>query len=471
MAKPPCSTRIGTDLESCEVEFGIEECPAMHATRREFLTFTTSGLAGSLAPSGLARATRPAEAAAFGKARSCILVYLLGGPSHLDMWDLKPLAPAEVRGPFKPIATSISGIQLSEHLPRLAKRAAHFALLRSVSYPNNDHPYMVYYTHTGRVSPVPLGDNTVLPPSRIDYPHTGAVVAKYHHRAPSVPGYVAIPEVRVRMAASPFSGGGRAGFLGPAYDPLAVNDDVRTAPAELRLPADVNGERFANREHLLVLLEGRRGNATGVDHDAYRARVRRMLQASGQADLFALDKEPARLRERYGTHRFGQSLLLARRLVEGGVSLVAVHFNYMSKCDGWDTHAKNFDCLKGELLPLLDQGLSALLDDLSVRGLLDSTLVVCMGEFGRTPKINGAAGRDHWGACASVALAGGGVRGGQVVGASDRIGAYPRELPVDPADVQATIYHCFGLQPETEMRDQLGRPMPVSVGKVIRQVF
>src|SRR5262245_15256870 len=198
----------------------------MDTTRRGFLTFTTLGLAGGVTLPRLAVADRPSAATGFGTARSCILVYLLGGPPHQDMWDLKPDAPAEVRGPFRPVATDVPGVRVCEHLPRMARRMKHIALLRSVTYPTRDHPYMIYYTLTGRVSPVPLGANTVLPPSRTDYPHLGSVVAKYRHAHPTLPGYVAVPELRVRMGSEPVSGGGRAGFLGPAWDPLALNDDV-----------------------------------------------------------------------------------------------------------------------------------------------------------------------------------------------------------------------------------------------------
>jgi hypothetical protein len=436
---------------------------SLASRRRGFLKAGAFGLLGATAWS--APSAQPN--------RSCILVYLLGGPPHLDTFDLKPPAPAEVRGPFQPIATSLNGLRICEHLPRLAKLAHRYSLLRSVSYPNNDHPFMIYYTLTGRISPVPLGENTVLPPSRTDYPHLGAVVAKFAHRRRELPGYVAIPEVRVRMAAMPVSGGGRAGFLGPANDPLAINDDpLRPLPA-LGLPADVSSSRFGQRQALLAELSGARGSRSRLieEHEEFRRSASRLVQTTAKQDLFDLEREPQRLRERYGIHRFGQSLLLARRLSEAGVSLSAVHFNYMSKCDGWDTHSKNFECLKGELLPLLDQSLSALLEDLHQRGRLDDTLVVCMGEFGRTPKINGNAGRDHWGHCASVLLAGGGVQGGRVIGSSDQQGAYPRDWPFDPTDVQATIYHSLGLDPQQEMRDQLARPLPLSTGKVIQQLF
>ncbi len=439
------------------------------AQRRHFLKSAALGAiaAPTLLPAGL-------DAAASGPApRSCILIYLLGGPSHLDTFDLKPDAPAEVRGPFRPIATSVPGLLVCEHLSRLARLADRFALVRSVSYPNNDHPFMIYYTLTGRVSPVPLGENTVLPPSRTDYPHLGAVVSKFAHRRRDVPGYVAIPEVRVRMATMPVSGGGRAGFLGPGYDPLAINEDPSRPLPSLGLPRDISAQRFADRQLLLATLSGQRGSRVKAaeEHEAFRRSASRLVQTTAERNLFDLEREPLRLRERYGLHRFGQSLLLARRLREAGVSLTAIHFNYMSKCDGWDTHGKNFECLKGELLPLLDQGLSGLLEDLEQRGRLEDTLVVCMGEFGRTPRINAQAGRDHWGHCFSVLLAGGGVQGGRVIGSSDQRAAYPRESPFDPADVQATIYQQLGLDPHQEMRDPLDRPLPLSTGKVITQLF
>src|SRR5262245_3835648 len=438
--------------------------------RRAALRAAALGLLGGFATPARLRAA-PDGPPGFGRAKSCILVYLLGGPAHQDTFDLKPGAPVEVRGPFRPVATTVPGIRVCEHLPRLAAQAHRMAVVRSVSYPNHDHPFMIYYTLTGRVSPAPLGENTVLPPSRTDYPHFGSVVAKFKHRDDRVPGYVAIPEVRVRMQAVPVSGGGRAGFLGPAFDPFPVNDDPAAVTA-LRRPPEVPAARLDGRAALLAALEGCRNGAKAADeHEAFRRSGVRLLRADGGRDPFDLDREPPAVRDRYGRHRFGQSLLLARRLTEAGVSVAAVHFNFMSKCDGWDTHAKNFECLQGELLPLLDQGLSALIDDLADRGRLGETLVVCMGEFGRTPKVNANGGRDHWGHCASVVLAGGGVCSGRLVGASDAIAAYPRELPLDPADIQATVYHCLGLHPEEEMRDQFGRPLPLSVGRVVSQLF
>jgi hypothetical protein len=337
---------------------------------------------------------------------------------------------------------------------------------------------MIYYTLTGRPVEQPNQDNDVRPPRRGDFPHIGAVLARFKASPLGLPGYVAIPQVAVRSStqgefkrARTLLRGGGGGFLGPLVDPLAVDGEPGTGEAipALQSPADVSGERLERREHLLTLLEGSAASLAGAHtHQALRHQAVTLTGASGgSASAFSLDAEPPRLRDRYGRHRFGKALLLARRLAESGVPLIAIHFNEMTVCDGWDTHAKNFQALQGELLPMLDQGLSTLLEDLDQRGLLAQTLVVVMGEFGRTPKINRDAGRDHWGLCQSVLLAGGSVRGGQVFGSSDRHGGYPASEPVDPVDIHATIYHCMGLEPEQTMFDNLRRPYPLSTGRVL----
>jgi hypothetical protein len=383
------------------------------------------------------------------------------------MWDLKPDAPAEVRGPFRPIATSLPGLSICEHLPRLAQQAGRYSLVRSVTHPNHNHTHMIYYTLTGRhmTSPNP-NDNVPNPPARGDHPHLGSVIGRFKPGEAGLPGYVALPELSIRMQPVTLQGG-HAGFLGPRYDPLAINEDPRN-PESLRavvLPREVDASRFERRETLLATIDGRGRGAPPVQgYETVREAAVRMIGHSRASTLFFLDREPDSVRDRYGRHRFGQSLLLARRLAEAGVPLIAIHFNYMTKCDGWDTHGKNFEALKDELLPLLDEGLAALLEDLDGRGRLDETLVVCMGEFGRTPRINAQAGRDHWGHCAAVLLAGGGVQPGRVLGASDRLAAYPSDFPVDPADVQATIYHCLGLDPALTMKDLTGRPLPITQG-------
>ncbi len=442
--------------------------------RRRFLMCGTSGLLSSLAllRSGRAFGRETAEKVPHKTARHCILVYLLGGPSHLDMWDPKPSAPAEIRGPFETISTAVPGLRFTEHLPLLAQRADRLAIVRSVTHENNDHPYMAYYTLTGRVSPVSLGANTVLPPSRSDDPHMGAIVSKFKHADTNVPGYVAIPELTVRMSPVPVAGGGRAGYLGPRFDPLPLNDDPSRPIASLALPTGVTAARMNGREELLALLDGRSLKAArAADYAATRRTAMRLTRSIGGGGMFDLSAESAALRDSYGRNRFGQSLLLSRRLVERGVSFVGVHFNYMSKCDGWDTHKNNFACLKSELLPLFDRGLTALLDDLAIRGLLDDTLVVVMGEFGRTPKINADAGRDHWGPCGSVVLAGGGLNLGISVGASDKFGAYPTLQPVSPPDITATIFHALGLDPKQLMSDAQGRPLPISTGTPVAQLI
>lgn len=420
-----------------------------------------------------------AGAASSGKAKSCILIYLLGGPPHLDMWDLKPEAPVEVRGPFKPIAARVPGLRICEHFPKLATIADQYSVLRAVSHPNSNHTPMIYYTLTGRHVAQPGVDNDVSPPSRSDFPHVGSITSKFLGGQSSLPRFVAIPEVAVRSnednirPAVPLRGG-RAGFLGTQCDPLIVNGDPRQAGSlsDLLLPEGINAERFARREALLGVLGGTAGKSSAVENfSALRQMAVHLTGSEEIARLFSVQGEPDPLRQRYGTHRFGQSLLLARRLAEAEVPMIAIHFNHMTRCDGWDTHGKNFEACQQELLPLVDQGLSALIEDLGQRGLLEQTIVACYGEFGRTPIINGNAGRDHWGPCSTTLLAGGGIQGGILWGESDKIGAYPKSDAVDPVDIQATIYHCLGLSPELLIHDQFSRPMAISTGRVLHELL
>jgi hypothetical protein len=445
--------------------------------RRDFLR-TGAGLAlASAWP-----ATSLAGSQSAGTAKSCILIYLLGGPPHQDMFDLKPRAPAEVRGPFQPIATNVPGVQICEHLPRLAQQADRYALLRAVSHPNSNHTPMIYYTLTGRETAQPLVDNDIRPPQRTDFPHVGSVVSLFQPPAADLPGYVAIPELAVRSSISgefkrtrsPLRGG-NGGFLGPKYDPLCVDGEPGLASAvpALTLPEHVSRERLAARQEVLAVLDNRRGNVRPSEFELLRRQALTLTGAanSERTPLFSLDAEPGAVRDRYGRHRFGQACLLARRLTEAGVPLVAIHFNEMTICDGWDTHSQNFNALQTELLPYLDQGLSALIDDLTERGRFEETLIACFGEFGRTPKINANAGRDHWGDCSTTLLAGGSVRGGVVYGESDRHAAYPLANRVDPVDVQATISHCLGIPADAVIYDQLRRPNAVTLGNVIHAVL
>lgn len=422
-----------------------------------------------------------AVAATRRSATSCILIYLLGGPPHQDMFDLKPEAPAEVRGPFQPIATSVPGIRICEHLPRLAQRADRFSLLRAVSHANSNHTPMIYYTLTGRETALPLVDNDVRPPQRSDHPHLGSIVSSLMPTSGQFPGYIAIPELAVRSsisgefkrARSPLRGG-HGGFLGSSFDPLCVDGQPGLASAvpALTRPELVSRERFVARQELLSILD--RPPRSSGEYDLLQRQALLLTGAAGsdQAGLFSLDAEPDQLKEKYGRHRFGQACLLARRLTEAGAPFVAIHFNEMTLCDGWDTHSGNFAALQSELLPYLDQGMSALMDDLADRGRLEKTLIACFGEFGRTPKINANAGRDHWGDCSTTLLAGGGTRPGVVHGESDKIAGYPKSGRVDPVDVRATIFHCLGIDPDHLIHDQQNRPHRIAEGgEPIRQIL
>jgi len=306
------------------------------------------------------------------------------------------------------------------------------------------------------------------------------VIARHKPAPSNLPGYIAIPELAVRSSTSgaykrartPLRGGG-AGFLGPQWEPLCVNGAPGASDGipSLSLPSDVSADRFEQRAALLSLLDrSRTGSQAATEVRDQAVHLTGSASRSGPSP-FSLDDEPERIRDQYGRHRFGQAMLLARRLVEATVPMVAIHFNEMTVCDGWDTHSENFAALRTELLPMLDESLSALLKDLDERGLLDETLVVCLGEFGRTPKINANAGRDHWGECSSALVAGGGVRGGQALGESDRQAAWPVSDLVEPADIQATVYHCLGLDPRQLIYDELQRPFPISEGKVIRKLL
>jgi hypothetical protein len=438
-----------------------------------------------------------AEARADGvrpKAKNCIVFFLEGGPSHLDLWDMKPEAPAEVRGAFRPIATTVPGVQVCEHLPMFAQQMHHVALVRSVHHQIVDHNAGAYYALTGRA---PLaGGRLIVRDEPDNFPPYGAVVAHLRPGPRRLPPFVHVPEIMSNLGYD--LPGQRAGFLGAAFDPLVVGDC--SAPghtvAQLSLPRDLSKERLYDRRDLLHRLNAdadlRRSSITNSSAgiaDHYE-RAFDLLSASETQRAFDLSREPAQVRERYGlpdrTDRsvearkfgglphLGQCTLLARRLVEAGVRLVTIASGRRLD-QAWDTHRQHFPLLKKSLLPYADRAMSALLEDLHERGMLDETLVVFMGEFGRTPKLgqvtsgagSDAAGRDHWPHCYSVLFAGAGVNGGAVYGASDRFAAYPKSHPVTPEDVAATIYHALGIPPEIELRDHLGRPHVVATGKPI----
>lgn len=408
----------------------------------------------------------------FGRARSCIVVFLFGAPAHQDIWDLKPLAPAEFRGEFQPIASSVPGIQVGEHIPLIARQLHHLALLRSVTHPDNTHTVAMHYMLTGQRHAQPSTNPQNQP---TDFPCFGAVVRHLRPGNGSLPSGISLNAPANQVSANNhIFPGFFAGFLGRAFDPLFVAQDP--SHANFRPFPTLDGdeaERLVQCQGLLAAVDQQfqtLGQATAThSFDTYSAQALELVTSPAARQAFDLSRESQPLRDHYGRTAFGQGLLLARRLIEAGVKLVTV--NWARDDAFWDTHANNFQQLRNNLLPPFDRGFAALLEDLHERGLLDETLVVCLGEFGRTPRINGQAGRDHWAACNTVVLAGGGVRGGQVFGASDALAAYPATSPVTPGDLAATIYEALGINRHSLLRDPLGRPLSLSDGTPLGALF
>jgi hypothetical protein len=442
-------------------------------TRREALRVGGLGFTGLLWSDCLRARSAPRRPS--GRAKACILIYNYGGPSHLDLWDLKPDAPAEIRGEFKPAATRVPGIAITEHLPRLARLAPHYAVVRSVSHPDNDHAIGAYLALTGYSHPRHDILGIEPPASPQDMPSLGAVVSRLRPAERPVFSYVTLGDLR--HLGNNDSMGQNAGCLGHAFDPFTLpfvrpGNGVLNRDGIVSLTARSDPSRLGDRRQLRQELDrlAPRLEATADTRtlDSFTRRAFELLASPASRDAFDLDREPPRVRDFYGPLPFAQNCLLARRLVEAGVPLVTV---YSVGNRDWDTHGANFPTLKNTLLPPMDQGVSALLEDLHDRGLLDETLVVWMSEMGRTPRINRGGGRDHWSFCYSVVLAGGGIRGGQVYGSSDRAAAYPSTNPVHPADLAATIYHCLGIDVHTHLDDQQGRPLLVGTGTPVHALL
>jgi uncharacterized protein (DUF1501 family) len=448
---------------------GCREFLETKLSRRTVLKVGGLGLAGLNLPELLQAEESPRKRKA--SARSVILLFQFGGASHLDSFDPKPSAPREIRGEFNVIKTRVPGTLVCEYLPRLARIADTYALIRSVHHTRSSHNPGAYYSLTGRE---PLSDLVTANASATDFPHPGSVVAALAPGQQQVPTFVALPTM---IADGPFRTPGEfAGFLGKIYDPLWVLADPNAANfnvEQLTLPAELDIERVHERRAILNELDAKSRLAERVaavqGMKAYRGRAIDLLTSPATRKAFALNEESDRLRDRYGRTTYGQSVLLARRLIEAGVRFATVY--YSPGIGGWDTHKDNFRILKNSRLPHTDQSVSALLEDLQARGLLDETLVYWTGDFGRTPKINQDAGRDHWPQCQTVLMAGGGVRGGHIYGASDGVGARPIEKPVRPDDITATLFHALGLDPETIVYDQLHRPMPISAGRPLHGLF
>lgn len=454
--------------------------------RREVLRAGSLGLLGLGWPQLLQSQARaePSNEASIGRAKSCILLFMWGGPAHQDTWDLKPNAPVEVRGEFKPIATRVPGIQICEHLPLLAERANRLAIVRSLTHTNVDHTAATHFLLTGQ--PPPKGGDL-----SNDWPHVGSVLARLGRGAGPLPPFVSMrPKPHVENDVPRFveeSHGQFAGWLGQSYNPLTIDADPSHAGyhvGDFALPPEISLARLDDRRGLLIKVNEqlRRLEQTSPAMDHYYRRAFDLLSSAAGGSAFKLDEEPESMRDRYGRHPHGQSVLQARRLIERGVPLVTVYWpseGIKNVSVYWDTHSRNFVDLKQRLMPPADQAFSALLDDLEERGLLDETLVVWTGEFGRTPKVGqrnsdagaGADGRDHWPGCFSAVLAGGGIRGGQVYGASDRYAAYPAADAVAPLDLVATVYHSLGVPAELALEDQQGRPLVVCPGSPIRALL
>jgi hypothetical protein len=437
-------------------------------SRRSALQIGGLGLGGLSLPQLL----RAEEQGAYRKptAKSVIMLFMFGGASHHDTFDMKPDAPAEIRGEFKQIATNVPGIDVCELLPNTAKIADKYALVRSVHHDRSSHNPGAYYSLTGRR---PLINRVTANASATDFPHPGSIVDYLIDSRPDVPTFVSLPTM---IADGPFRTPGEfAGFLGKQFDPLFITKDPNSSDfsvEDLMLPETVSVARVNDRRAILEQLDAtsRLADKAAVQGmDAYRQRAYALLTSPATRKALAIDEEDAKVRDRYGRTTYGQSCLMARRLVEAGVRFVTVY--YSRGIGGWDTHKNNFRTLKGSRLPQTDQTLPALLEDLDERGLLDETLVYWTGDFGRTPKINKDAGRDHWPPCQTVLMSGGGISGGRVHGASDREGAYPVSNPHLPDDITATAFHALGLNPKTLIHDQLLRPMPISAGSPIEPLF
>jgi hypothetical protein len=448
----------------------------MLPSRRDILRVGTLAVMGA----GALRAA-PAAAGYRKPARAVILLFMDGGPSHIDLFDMKPDAPAEVRGPFRPVASSVPGVRVCEHLPRLAARMHHVLQLRSVRHTDGIHDPAVYLTLTGKRHPTPLGGLKVSPD---DAPHAGALfsaLASGRDR-PAAPGFVEVPET-MKMEARTLPGQ-NGGFLGRSADPFRseVTGEGEVVSPPFGLPEGVDADRLLLRGNLRAVLD-KQLVAAGSGFEQSRGVAAELLASSKFREAFDLTREPEKLREAYGPYRHGQSVLLARRLVEAGARFVTVYWGKEEQdwADGvrgrvannpWDTHRNHFPLLKDSLLPRADRTLAALLDDLSARGLLGEVLVVWMGEFGRTPVIARQwASRDHWPGANTILFAGAGVAAGHVVGKTDARAAEVTECPASPADVVATLLAALGADPRAEVRDRQGRPFAACDGTPIDAVY
>jgi hypothetical protein len=407
-----------------------------------------------------------------------LLLFLTGGPSQLDTWDLKPAAPERIRGELKPISTNVAGLQISELFPRLSCHADKLCIVRSVTHQDRTHTSAGYTMLTGVPHPLANAPSAAnIRPGPHDHPHVGSVLASARPRRRGVPTFASVPEAIKDAGVNPYPGLD-GGLLGTSFAPFRIEANAeRTAFVlpDVLLPRGLTARRLEDRRQLLDGLDrGFRqiGRSEVRDLDVWYQQAFDVLRSPAIREALALERVPLCVRERYGNHLFGQGCLLARRLLEAGVGLVAVYWHHEGPDDSpvWDTHRNTFPHLRRRLMPPTDAAFAAVLADLDQRGMLEDTLVVCMGEFGRTPLLNKFGGRDHWPAVQSMVFAGAGIRGGSVYGASDRDGAYPAEKPVTPADVTATMMHLLGIPADLDVRDRTNRPFRACVGSVIEGI-
>jgi uncharacterized protein (DUF1501 family) len=453
-------------------------CASFHQqaalTRREVLRLGTACGLGLTLPTLLRAQAQPRPAAAsstFGRARSVIVLYLHGGHAQHETWDPKPDGPAQARGEFGAIATSVPGVRFSELLPRSARLAHKLTIIRSLSHPNANHVQASLNALTGHGHPPEAEARGDFPPASTDFPPFGAVLSRLR-AARGLPTWVQVGPLMRRNNGTVLHGQ-LPGFLGPRYGALAVDQDL--LPPEVRVDAvasdpDVPVLRLTDRGRLLEQVdEQRRQLDAAADvqtFDAFHRQAFNLLSSAATARAFQLAAEPTGVRARYGATQFGQRCLLARRLAEAGVPIINVHFCHTPE-GSWDTHSRHFSQMRDLLCPIFDRALAALVEDLDQRGLLEQTLVLATAEFGRTPRVNNNAGRDHWPWVYSVALAGGGTRPGTVYGASDGIAGYATDRPHDPRDLAATVYHLLGVPEDTVLHDQTNRPHSLIIGQKI----
>ena len=474
--------------------------PALGASRRDFLRVGGGGMIG-LTLNQLFRAQAVAEASGagggpgWGKAKSVILVYLQGGPSHLDLWDPKENVPSNVASEFKPIPTKLPGVHFTELLPKLARVNDKFTMIRSMSYTPNglfNHTAAIYQMMTGYTTDKVSPSGQLEPPSPKDFPNFGSNIVKMRPLDVPMLPFVMLP--RPLQESNVVGKAGTAGFLGKAFDPYTLypeGDDMDMAKMEririedLQLRPDVFTVRLQRRARLRDALGSRMKEmekaVASWQLDEYYDRALNLIISGRAREAFNLSREPDALRDAYGRNTFGQSLLLARRLVEAGTRVVEVIWPKVANSDNhsWDCHTGLFKRMKDQAAPMLDSGLSSLIDDLDQRGLLESTLVVAVGEFGRSPQKgvstsgndNSPDGRDHWPYCYTAVLAGAGIRRGHVHGRSDKTGSAPLEDPVHPAELLATIYHAFGIAPETIVYNHLNQPRELVKAQAVTRLF